>query len=50
MKCSAPRSGPGLAKLPESSQKHLKVFVFNIIHYVLFTYAASELPVVEHVI
>lgn len=49
MKRSAPRSGQGLANLPEGSQKHLKVSDFNIIYCVLFTYAASELPVVEHV-
>ena len=50
MKRSAPRSRQGLANLPESSQKHLTVFVCNVIYYVLFTYAASELSVVEHVI
>ena len=50
MKRSAPRSRQGLANLPEDLQKHLRVSVFNIIHCVLFTYAASELPAVEHVI
>ena len=50
MKRSVPWSRQGLANLPESSQKRLTVFVCNVIYYVVFTYAASKLLVVEHVI